>query len=741
MEITPSPPPPTTQKNEKQIIIKKILLLILFIGCQFLFVNCFAQEYLWPIKREANSSEGIISLKNKELDILYRPDGYIEGEYNYDHLFLTAPEGTTIVAPVDGIIYAYFDGAYCGSIDDTMVKSSEECEQENKDILEYFNSGKTYKPKKIDVKYITQLIAIQTTDGRKVWISGFHSEKKFKTGEKIKKGDEIGTIGFSYKAIKQPSIQISISEKDNTCSDPMTPFGLKSTFKKPEERKMPLELTEVEAKQDFEILVGALKEGHPGLYDYISEQEFEDHVTQTLNLIKSEISMADFERLVLSTVNKIRDSHTAVISQPNFKNKIAPFLPTVYFGWLNDSLVVNRIESSEKQYFGKRIIEVDGIQADSLKQMLRPFIALQEGFIENFTDRDFINTALKYFEYVPSASRKCDIILTFADRTKKLFKGSKLHGQSIDLYPAQESILEFLMLNQPADKEVTLKMLSDSVAYVGISTFSMNDIEFDELTDFMKSISNASCPYLIVDVRSNPGGNSTKFFSYLAQKPFKTLEYNKVNKQNNYEYLRYSLNYIPEIVSFPDFVPVEGKFGFYQFNNELTYPDTFVNYKGRVYLLTNERSYSASSDLAALIMKNKRGAIVGRETGSGYYQMNALQYSQLRLPNSWIVVRYPLQKIVFESQLNERIPWGRGVLPDFPVPFTLEDITFENGDVILNYALQLIQDGLYIDETLAPEDNDTEKCNWIIYFCTGLIVISGAVLFLAYRRKGVKRNG
>jgi len=733
-----APQPP--QKLKNVLTMRKTLFLILIFSCNFSVFNCFAQDFLWPIKRDANTSKEVKLLKNKEFDILYRPDGYIEGEYNYDHLFLTAPEGTTIVAPVDGIIYAYFDGVYYGSIDDTCIEtSSEEYEQEKKDILEYFNSGKKYKPKKIDAKYITQLIAIQTTDGRKVWISGFHSEKKFRTGEKINKGDEIGTIGYSYKAIKQPSINISISEKDNTCSDPMTPFGLKSTFKKPEERKMPLKLTEVEAKQDFEILIGALKEGHPGLYDYLSEQEFEDHVTRTLNSIKSEISMADFERLVLATVNKIRDSHTAVISQPNFKNKISPFLPTVYFGWLNDSLVVNRIVCSEKKYFGKRIIEVDGIKEDSLKQMLRPFIALQEGFIESFTDRDFINAAIKYFEYVPTASRKCDVTLTFTDRTKKLFKGRKLNGQSIDLYPAQENILKFLMLNQPDNKNVTLEMLSDSVAYVGISYFSMYDVEFDELTDFMKSISKSGCPYLIVDVRNNPGGDCTRFFSYLAQKPFKTLEYSKVNKQNNYEYLRYSLNYIPEIVSFSDYISVEGKSGFYSFNTGLTHPDTSVNYKGRVYLLTNERSYSASSDLAALIMKNNRGAIVGRETGTGYYQMNAKEYSQLRLPNSWIVVRYPLQKLVFESQLNERIPWGRGVLPDFPVPFTLEEITFENGDIILNYALQLIKDGIYIDETLEQEDIEKEKSSWIIYLCGGLTVTLVAILFLVFRRKGGKK--
>ena len=232
-----------------------------------------------------------------------------------------------------------------------------------------------------------------------------------------------------------------------------------------------------------------------------------------------------------------------------------------------------------------------------------------------------------------------------------------------------------------------------------------------------------------IDVRNNPGGDCTKFFSYIAQKPFKAFEYTKVNKQNNYEYLQYSLNYTSEIVSYTDFVPVEGKSGFYSFNEELNYPDTAINYKGRVYILTNERSFSASSDLAALIKKYYRGAVVGRETGSGFYQMNAKESPQLRLPNSWIVVQYPLEKIVFVKQPDERIPWGRGVLPDFPVLFSLEELAFVNGDSILNYTLQLIQNGVYIEEPVLQEDKNN---NWVKILCLGLgglFIVGLPVLF------------
>ena len=720
--------------------MKKSLSFLFIAYFQILMINCLAQEqYLWPIKKDAHTSESSASIKSKELDILYRPNEYIGKEHNFGNLFLTAPEGTPILAPVDGKIISH-GYTYITSIC-TMCMfggDGDDFNEDKKNILETVTNGKAHI-KKIDEKYLSLSIGIQTSDGRKVWISGLHPVQRFKTGEKIKKGDVIGTMGYSYKAIKQPSINISVSEKDNTASDPMTPFGLKTTFVKPGEMIIPAELSEMEAKEDFEILIGALKEGHPGLYDYISEQEFDTHVNNTLNSIGSTITTADFERLVLATVNKIRDSHTAVISPPNFKNTIEPYFPTVYFGWLNDTLIVNRIVGSEKQYLGKKIIAVDGISADSLKEMIRPYMALQEGFINNFSDINFISTALKYFEYVPTASKKCEVTLHFEDGTQKLFKGYKFHGQGIGLIPAREELLKFIMLNQPANKDVTLEMLSDSVAYVGISTFVMSDVDFEQLSNFMKSISDSACPHLIIDVRNNPGGDCIRFFSMIAEKPFQPFEYNKVNKQENYEFLKYSLNYVPEVVSFSEFTPIEGKSGFYLFNEDWVHPDTSVNYKGKVYILTNERSFSASSDLAALVKKQYRGAIVGRETGSGFYQMNAKESPQLRLPNSLIVVTYPLRKFVFVSQLDERIPWGRGVLPDFPVLLSLDEVAFTNGDAILNYALQLIENGIYIEKPCVQE-NDTQKSNWVKILCIALIGAFAAGTLLLLYRKNSKSN-
>jgi len=76
--------------------------------------------------------------------------------------------------------------------------------------------------------------------------------------------------------------------------------------------------------------------------------------------------------------------------------------------------------------------------------------------------------------------------------------------------------------------------------------------------------------------------------------------------------------------------------------------------------------------------------------------MNALKFTEMRLPHSMISFRVPLVQVVFDNVVNSRVPYGRGVLPDYYVPLTLDEVTFKNGDAIINYALKLIEEGRYL---------------------------------------------
>ena len=99
-------------------------------------------------------------------------------------------------------------------------------------------------------------------------------------------------------------------------------------------------------------------------------------------------------------------------------------------------------------------------------------------------------------------------------------------------------------------------------------------------------------------------------------------------------------------------------------------------------------SRSAATIFPAEIVRNRRGVVVGRETGTAYHFMTAYKFADIRLPESGFQWRIPLVKVVYDTTRCKRLPEGRGVMPDYPVDLTFDEI-YNRPDSILQYALHL----------------------------------------------------
>jgi hypothetical protein len=682
-------------------------------------ITIFSQgaSYLWPVQNVPPGE-----------NILYQPQDYIGEETNFDRLIITAAKGSVVQSPVDGEIIFYRYTYYNKLNASTTFHFNPANFEEDSKIME--------KESIDDLKFLSATIGIKIDEENMLHISGIRPVKGFKTGERVEKGDIIGTVGYFYHKIDKPTISVSISQKGKP-ADPMSPFGLKGSFQKPEQKKSTF-LTKKEARFDYELFVRTLEEVFPGLYDYITEQEFKNHVSKTILFIDSVTYINDFERMIVETINKVRDSHLMLLSSPFANNN--PTLPTISIGWLFDSLIVTRTVKHDDKYFGRRVVEVDGIPADSLKQIVQSYITGYDGYVESYSDFTLLTVGdLKYFHYMPNASRESNVTLKFDDGETLFFEGYKiLPNRCLNLIPSWR---DFYLTNQYKQNYNTEK-LSEETAYLGLGTFELNEVEMKKIADFIKSISSSQSPNLIIDLRNNYGGNSNnlaKIFSYIAQKPYMTSEYSEVKKRSDFTFTEYCLNHTADYMDlFPDYATVLGKEGYYLYSSDTLFPDSSINFKGKIFVLTNERSISASAVFAGLVKKHNRGVIVGRETGSTYHQMKALHFVDLRLPHSNIDIRIPLVKVVFDSAVNNDLPWGRGVLPDYPVPFSLDELSFKNGDAILNYTMQLIQDGQYIKKTAnetLPSPVLNSSNNIFLYTIFLLICIILLLIFYLIKQK------
>lgn len=660
-----------------------VTLLFLLLFCS-VSIHADSDLWLWPIEGQKAGD-----------NILYQPQTYIGDEHVFYNLFIGAPYGSVVVAPVDGTIilfglYYNYSLAWCrgGSIE--RSKSFEERAREMAAQI-----GKNCDP-----KFINYMIGIRLTDGRKMYMSGLKIDREFKTGEKIKRGEKIGTVHYSYKKINEPSINLSVDKRGGGVDDPMTPFGIKTSFIPPQARKPITKVTAEEAKEDFNILMDAFIECYPSLDDLISREELEAYRQGTLKTFTGTMPILDFYKVMEKTCALLHDSHLNLYPLENDLRKQR--YADIELARCGDDIVVFSSTPGFEKYVRRKVTAIDGISADSIlrhtARFARDYDAQAEDYIKYYQAGELTRCYLNYFD---SASPEGNFTVTFEDGETLAVKSHSLRKGSSNPILTWNYVYTSL-INRYSGSNYSLKKLNDSTAYIGLSTFQLNEKEVEEVRDFIAGQQHT--PHMIVDVRNNRGGDGevlTKILSYLSDKPYAETEgYSKVNKRGNFRSFKYTLNYQPQMEDIfgEEHQPLEGKDGLYAFHgvSRIT-PDSAVQYSGKLYVLINEMSCSAATLFPAIIMRSHRGVLVGRETRTAYHYMTALKFADMCLPHSRITWHIPLVKCVFDQTENPRVPYGRGVIPDYCVPLTKDEIFIHN-DGILERALKLIADGEYLGD-------------------------------------------
>lgn len=174
--------------------------------------------WLWPLAGY-EAGEGILSQPGQKKRI-----GRMKNETS---LFLTAPEGTPVLCPADATVMltsvAYFFPFSRPIWKATAVpfkeKTYEECVHE---FDEQVATGE------IDPKYLTVCVSLNI-GSRTVRIIGFKREQGMPEGTRLCRGDTLGTLHYGYCGFDEPNLWIAIS-RFNRDADPMTPFGIPSTY-------------------------------------------------------------------------------------------------------------------------------------------------------------------------------------------------------------------------------------------------------------------------------------------------------------------------------------------------------------------------------------------------------------------------------------------------------------------------------------------------------------------------------
>ncbi len=681
-----------------------------------------AEPWLWPIAGAA-AGEGI----------LYQPQTHIGDELVFAELFIGAAEGTEVVAPADATVTSVslsynFSLTYSSSFQD-----DEPLDRIAEKLSRRFGT-------RVDPRNIGTQISLTLADGRRLHLHGLRSVRSLRTGERVQRGEVLGTVGCSYHRIAQPSISLSCSTPSGQSSDPMAPFGLRSTFLPPDVRKVE-HVSRSEAEADFDTLMQVLTAAYPGLCDNHTPEEVEHFRTRFRASIPDGMSIEAWYCRMRQAVSFFHDSHLTLYPPESQQQQRYYILPALYFGWTDSTCVVTRTTRGYGDCLGRRIRSIDGIPADTLRARIAAYVCHYDGAVESVRDAYLLTTAqTSYLTFLADTtagggSAAGDITFEFDDGEVLHTRGWRYDGR--DLRGLSPDWTPYFRINA----RFALRNLDDSTAYIGLPHFSLNEMEIDSLRRFVRA--SLDRPHLIVDVRNNPGGEVKtlqQIASLFADRPFAPLgSYQWIARPDSIAAFEgCGMNYtatMPIVDGFRYSAAHRGWIA--EDESAVINPDSTLCYRGKLYVLTNEGSCSAATLFPALMLRNHRGLIVGRETATTYHRMNAFKFVEIRLPHSGLTLRIPLVRCVFDETEHPRLPRGRGVLPDFPVRLTTAELFAPAGrDSILEYTLDLIRRGIYLDPAdpfaLPPSRSGRSSRGWILL---GSIVLLAGAWRLLRRRK------
>lgn len=109
---------------------------------------------------------------------------------------------------------------------------------------------------------------------------------------------------------------------------------------------------------------------------------------------------------------------------------------------------------------------------------------------------------------------------------------------------------------------------------------------------------------------------------------------------------------------------------YYRFKASKEHKPNPKNYKGKLYVLINGNSFSASSILSTQLKATNRATFVGQETGGAYNGTVAGIFKGYELPNSKVVMRIGMMQVETYYKME---PDGYGVPADIEITPTRAD--------------------------------------------------------------------
>lgn len=429
-------------------------------------------------------------------------------------------------------------------------------------------------------------------------------------------------------------------------------------------------------KQDAEVFNNVSLAMHPAIGVYESRSYYANLFNHFTNQLNDSLTEKQFRLKLKLVVDELHCGHTEVMASKQtyreLNNQKLNYSPYLFLPVHDKLYMVANLGKKQDSAFkkGMEVVTINGIACDSMIRYCKRFIS---GDGRNETAKEhYIQLAFNsYFLSLFGRPDTFDIDYRNGQMIKHI-KYPAIKLKALPPLPLGKSNDSLLVKFKRAKIKYRYLDNDKNTLVMKIERFSHKGYN-KAYRRIFKHLKENDSQNLVIDLRNNGGGslaNSYKLLTYLVEKPEpQTLR----TAIKNYPYRKYTRGNIAFKFTRAIYKLVGKKITVNDTDNFVytIKPRRKNHFKGKVFVLINGGSFSASSLVAAYLKNNNRAAFIGQETGGAIEGCNAGVTPYYKLPNTHLKIRVPAFRIVHD--VSPKIT-AHGILPDHPVEYTVKDI-------------------------------------------------------------------
>jgi len=475
--------------------------------------------------------------------------------------------------------------------------------------------------------------------------------------------------------------------------------------------------------KDVDYVRYKLEKLHPSLYKYVSKEDLKFKFDSLKMAIDKPMTSREFFFLISPVVAAVRQGHM-LVSPPLkrmskkqqkelVKSGIGP-LSQFDFEWIDNKLFVVRNRSKQTAIkSGAEVVSINTIAPQEIYKKYRKTYT-SDGFNTTYISRGFSKRFTTYLTNEIGINDSLSYVFKQNDSLKNYVISRLKPEKKVKTKVTDKAITDTKkIVISKRDKRVygyddKTKLFSidfnfiktdSSIAVLKIRDFSKGNFRKAH-AEIFETLHQKAVTTLIIDLRNNPGGRVAEvvdLYSYLTDKNYVMLQNAEVTSKTSLWKLGLfdkipKLAYPLAATFYPSYMifstmrtkkQEDGTFTYSLVGSRERKPSD-NHFTGKIYVMINGGSFSASCLLASSLKANTNVTFVGEETGGGFNSTVAGLLPVLTLPNSKLSWRIGLMDIKTTFQTNV---FGHGIYPDHEIVPTLQD-KIENKDPELDWILK-----------------------------------------------------